>query len=97
VESVAAESVVVRVEAQTAPGKAALVSRALRQRMKASFDLAGIKLKEEAAAAAAKPTAPEVAPPSALSDPNSAKALSTKPIPIPASVQHQLDDLGHTN
>lgn len=93
VESVSADSVVVRVEAQTAPGKAAPVSRGLRQRLKAAFDLAGIKLKEEAAAGAAKPTAADVGAPSALSDPNSVKSLNTKPIPIPSSVQHQIDDM----
>ncbi|WP_030060310.1 MULTISPECIES: mechanosensitive ion channel family protein [Streptomyces] len=53
VESVAADSVMVRVEARTAPGKAPAVSRALRQRLKVAFDLAGIKVKEETPTAAA--------------------------------------------
>ncbi|MFI2611706.1 mechanosensitive ion channel family protein [Kitasatospora sp. NPDC018619] len=53
VESVASDSVVVRVEARTAPGKAAAVSRALRQRLKAAFDGAGIKVKEEVPAVSA--------------------------------------------
>ncbi|MFJ6141494.1 mechanosensitive ion channel family protein [Kitasatospora sp. NPDC092286] len=53
VESVAVDSVVLRVEARTAPGKAPMVARALRQRLKTAFDLAGIKVKEEVPAAAA--------------------------------------------
>ncbi|WP_406204329.1 mechanosensitive ion channel family protein [Kitasatospora sp. NBC_01560] len=63
VESVAADSVVLRVEARTAPGRSLTVARALRQRLKTAFDLAGIKVKEEvtpagaAAAAAAGPVA----------------------------------------
>ncbi|GAA2782787.1 mechanosensitive ion channel family protein [Kitasatospora aburaviensis] len=52
-ESVAADSVVLRVEARTAPGRSLSVARALRQRLKAAFDLAGIKVKEEAAPAGA--------------------------------------------
>lgn len=81
VESVAADSVVLRVEARTTPGKAALVSRALRQRLKAAFDAAGVKLKEEAAPLVAVP-AVETAAPSILADPSSARSLATKPIPL---------------
>ncbi|MDR3035302.1 MAG: mechanosensitive ion channel family protein [Kitasatospora sp.] len=82
VESVAVDSVELRIEARCTPGKAAQVSRALRLRLKAAFDLAGVKLKEEAAAAVpAQAAAPEVLPPSALADPNSARSLAAKPIP----------------
>ncbi|WP_425555510.1 mechanosensitive ion channel family protein [Kitasatospora kazusensis] len=88
VESVAAESVVLKVEVRTMPGKAPVVTRALRWRLKASFDLAGIRLKEEPTTALAVPVV-ETAPPSALADPASAKSLSTKPIPMPT---HTLDD-----
>ncbi|MFD8703988.1 mechanosensitive ion channel family protein [Kitasatospora sp. NPDC059648] len=85
VESVAADSVVVRVEARTAPGKAPVVSRALRQRLKTAFDRAGIKVKEEtpAVATGVSITAAEPAPPSALSDPTSPRYRATEPIPLP--------------
>ncbi|MEV4557451.1 mechanosensitive ion channel family protein [Kitasatospora sp. NPDC049285] len=83
VESVAVDSVHLRVEARCAPGSAPQVARALRLRLKAAFDVAGVKLKEEAAAAApAQPAAPEMLPPSALSDPASLRSLATKPIPV---------------
>ncbi|MEU9046822.1 MULTISPECIES: mechanosensitive ion channel family protein [unclassified Kitasatospora] len=100
-ESVAADSVMVRVEARTAPGKAPAVSRALRQRLKVAFDRAGIKVKEETPAAAAAATAAgaatgvviapapapaiEQAAPSALADPNSARFRASEPIPVPKS------------
>ncbi|MFC8719187.1 mechanosensitive ion channel family protein [Kitasatospora sp. NPDC057198] len=84
VESVSVDSVQLRVQARCTPGKSAQVSRALRLRLKAAFDLAGVKLQEEAAAATlpAQPAAPEVLPPSALADPNSARSLAAKPIPM---------------
>ncbi|MFF4651368.1 mechanosensitive ion channel family protein [Streptomyces sp. NPDC001380] len=47
VEEVAADSVVLRVEARTMPGRAGLVGRTLRARLKAAFDAAGIRLKDE--------------------------------------------------
>ncbi|MFF2659587.1 mechanosensitive ion channel family protein [Kitasatospora sp. NPDC058032] len=53
VESVAADSVVLRIEARTAPGKSLSVARALRQRVKRVLDEAGIKVKEEVPLAAA--------------------------------------------
>ncbi|MER8185354.1 mechanosensitive ion channel family protein [Kitasatospora sp. NPDC094015] len=88
VESVAADSVVLRLEARCSPGNAALVSRTLRLRLKAAFDLAGVKLKEETpavpAAVAAPATGVEILPPSVLADPGSARSLATKPIPLPA-------------
>ncbi|MEU8513687.1 mechanosensitive ion channel family protein [Kitasatospora sp. NPDC048722] len=91
VESVAADSVVVRVEARTAPGKAATVARAMRQRLKAAFDHAGIKVKEEAAATGvAIAAAPDPSPPSSLADPSSARYKATEPIPSP---KPPMDDL----
>ncbi|WUN35736.1 mechanosensitive ion channel family protein [Kitasatospora sp. NBC_00315] len=89
-ESVAADSVVLRAEARTAPGKASVVARALRQRLKSAFDEAGIKLKEEppavaaGLAAAAASAVVDAAPPSVLADPASPRALATAPIPAPA-------------
>jgi small conductance mechanosensitive channel len=86
-ESVAADSVVLRVEARTAPGKAAMVSRALRGRLKAAFDQAGIKLKEEAPAAVgstALAALVDAAPPSVLADPTSPRSLAATPIPAPS-------------
>ncbi|MFJ7911038.1 mechanosensitive ion channel family protein [Kitasatospora sp. NPDC096204] len=92
VESVASDSVVVRIEARTAPGKAAAVSRALRQRLKVAFDQAGIKVKEEVPAATAGATGVVIAPspvpaaeqaaPSALADPGSPRYRATDPIPV---------------
>ncbi|WP_280672435.1 mechanosensitive ion channel family protein [Kitasatospora sp. MAP12-44] len=90
VESVAAETVVLRVEARTMPGKASLVTRGLRQRLKHAFDQAGIKLKEEPSPAAPGPAPVDTLPPSALSDPASARSLATRPIPMP--VQHTAED-----
>ncbi|WP_441249881.1 mechanosensitive ion channel family protein [Kitasatospora sp. McL0602] len=81
VESVAADSVVLRVEARTTPGKSGVVVRALRQQLKTAFDQAGVKLKEEAVPAVAAP-AVETAAPSALADPASVRSQATKPIPV---------------
>ena len=90
-ESVAADSVVLRVEARTAPGKAATVSRALRQRLKTAFDQAGIKLKEEipaavgsTALAALVDATPSSVPPSAPADPASPGSPAATPVPAPA-------------
>ncbi|GAA2233020.1 MULTISPECIES: mechanosensitive ion channel family protein [Kitasatospora] len=82
VESVAADSMVLRVEARTTPGESAKVGRALRQRLKLAFDEAGVKLKEEPAPVVAAP-AVESSAPSALADPSSARSLAAKPIPLP--------------
>nr|WP_234322731.1 mechanosensitive ion channel family protein [Streptomyces sp. NRRL S-350] len=79
VESVAADSVLVRVEARTAPGKAPTVSRALRRRLKVAFDRAGIKVKEEALTAA---TAAAGAPAGAA-----ATGVVIAPTPAPAAEQ----------
>ncbi|MFF2039901.1 mechanosensitive ion channel family protein [Kitasatospora sp. NPDC058170] len=75
VESVAVDSVVLRVEARTAPGKSLSVARALRQRLKTAFDLAGIKVKEEVPAAAAAAAAAGGA--------TSAMVLATASVPAP--------------
>ncbi|MER7706141.1 mechanosensitive ion channel family protein [Kitasatospora sp. NPDC097605] len=99
VESVAADSVVLRIEARTAPGKSLSVARALRQRVKRVLDEAGIKVKEEVPLPAAAGTgttaatatvlatasapATDPAPPSALSDPASAGYKAATPIPAP--------------
>ncbi|MFF8773143.1 mechanosensitive ion channel family protein [Kitasatospora sp. NPDC015120] len=99
VESVAADSVVLRIEARTAPGKSLSVARALRQRVKQVLDEAGIKVKEEVAPVAAGTGAgttaaatvlaavpapgTDPAPPSALSDPTSAGYKAATPIPAP--------------
>ncbi|MFD9128422.1 mechanosensitive ion channel family protein [Kitasatospora sp. NPDC059571] len=83
VDSVATDSLVLKVEARTTPGKSAQVARALRQRLKLAFDQAGVKLKEEAAAApAASAAAVEFLPPSVLADPHSVRSEATKPIPV---------------
>ncbi|MFJ3790724.1 mechanosensitive ion channel family protein [Kitasatospora sp. NPDC090091] len=102
-ESVAADSVVLRVEARTAPGRSLTVARALRHRLKTAFQLAGIKVKEEvapagaaaaaagtAAAAVVLTTAAAAAPTDAA--PPSALADPTSPrylatAPIPAPVK----------
>ncbi|MCX4746316.1 mechanosensitive ion channel family protein [Kitasatospora sp. NBC_01287] len=92
VESVAADTVVLRVQARTMPGKAALVTRGLRQWLKQAFDDAGIKLKEEpgtASALAVPPTVADALPPSALADPASARSLATRPIPLPTPEEQQ--------
>ncbi|MBV6697581.1 mechanosensitive ion channel family protein [Kitasatospora aureofaciens] len=93
VESVAADSVMMRVEARAAPGKAPVVARALRQRLKAAFDLAGIKVKEDATTGGtgvALAPAADPSPPSSLADPASARYRATEPIPQP---KPPIDDL----
>lgn len=85
VDSVATDSLVLKVEARTTPGKSPQVARALRQRLKQAFDEAGVKLKEEAVTVSATPVAAvpaaEIAAPSALSDPLSPQSAAVKPIP----------------
>ncbi|WTH27513.1 mechanosensitive ion channel [Kitasatospora purpeofusca] len=76
VESVAADSVVLRIEARTAPGKSLSVGRALRQRLKGVFDEAGIKVKEEIAPAAVAGAAAGTA---------AAMVLSTAAAPAPGT------------
>ncbi|MFJ4795650.1 mechanosensitive ion channel family protein [Kitasatospora purpeofusca] len=80
VESVAADSVVLRIEARTAPGKSLSVGRALRQRLKEVFDEAGIKVKEEVAPAAAAGAAAGTAAAMVLSA-AAAPAPGTDPAP----------------
>ncbi|WP_405019611.1 mechanosensitive ion channel family protein [Kitasatospora sp. NBC_00070] len=84
VESVAFDSVVLRVEARTSPGKALLVARTLRQRLKAAFDEVGVKLKEDAPAAVtvAAPTVEAAAGVAAApADPIPVATQTSKPIP----------------
>ncbi len=85
VDSVATDSLVLKVEARTTPGRSAQVARALRQRLKQAFDEAGVRLKDEAVTVSATPvaavTAAEIAAPSALSDPLSPQSAAVKPIP----------------
>ncbi|WP_456114935.1 mechanosensitive ion channel family protein [Streptomyces kaniharaensis] len=91
VESVAADSVMMRVEARTAPGKAPVVARALRQRLKSAFDVAGIKVKEEATATGVSfALAADPSPPSSLADPTSARYRATEPIPLPKPASDDL-------
>ncbi|MCQ4081876.1 mechanosensitive ion channel family protein [Streptomyces sp. RB6PN25] len=83
-EEVSPESVVIRAQAKTMPGKAAGVARELRWRIKKSFDEAGIgflggtpeQIPQDAADAAAS-----VAPPSALANPSSPQASRATPLP----------------
>ncbi|PYC74022.1 mechanosensitive ion channel protein MscS [Streptomyces tateyamensis] len=84
VESVSAETVVLRVEARTMPGRSATVGRELRLRLKQAFDRAGVKLKEDTSAAVPKPTLAEAQAPSSLADPTSARSLASRPIPPPS-------------
>jgi moderate conductance mechanosensitive channel len=63
-ESVAADSVVIRVQAKTMPGQASGVGRELRWRIKRAFDAAGVETVGGAAAVVdvtAEPAAPEAA------------------------------------
>jgi small conductance mechanosensitive channel len=83
-ESVAAESVVIQAQAKTMPGKAAAVARELRWRIKKAFDAAGIAIIGGVPGAAVEeepvdPAAP-VAPPSALSNPESSQSSAAQPI-----------------
>ncbi|MFE9426260.1 mechanosensitive ion channel family protein [Kitasatospora sp. NPDC006697] len=89
VESVSADTVVLRVQARTMPSKAQLVARALRGRLKAAFDEAGIKLKEEAGPAPKAVTTPDAQAPSALADPSSLRSLASRPIPPPSPEEQQ--------
>ncbi|MEU7042890.1 mechanosensitive ion channel family protein [Streptomyces varsoviensis] len=83
-DSVTLDSVVVRVQAKTMPGKAPAVERELRWRIKQALDAEGIRLGDPAAPADEEP-APDpsatVAAPSALANPTSPQSLATTPIP----------------
>ncbi|MGW1194242.1 mechanosensitive ion channel family protein [Streptomyces sp. NPDC002536] len=82
-DSVGLDSVVVRVQAKTAPGEASGVERELRWRIKQALDAAGIRMdvvQAADAAPAADPTA-AVAAPSALGNPASPQSMATAPIP----------------
>ncbi|MFJ6215258.1 mechanosensitive ion channel family protein [Streptomyces sp. NPDC092296] len=95
VESVAADSVVLRVAARTMPGKAGSYTRTLRARLKTAFDEAGITLQHQSGPASDGPAAPaaapgaEAAPPSALADPDSPQSLAARPLDTAAPVAPQ--------
>ena len=83
-DAVTLESMVIRTQAKTMPGKSLDVARELRWRIKQSFDEAGIRIVGGAAAAlgedAADPAA-GVAAPSALANPASPQSVAASPIP----------------
>ncbi|MER5353262.1 mechanosensitive ion channel family protein [Kitasatospora sp. NPDC002551] len=81
VESVAADSVVLRIEARTAPGKSLSVARALRQRVKRVLDEAGIKVKEELPPVAAGTGAGTTAAATVLTTAAAVPAPGTDPAP----------------
>ncbi|MBA2949280.1 mechanosensitive ion channel family protein [Streptomyces himalayensis] len=84
-DSVMLDSMVVRVSAKTMPGKALLVERELRWRIKRAFDEAGIRIvgglpaQPEDESAAADPTA-GMAPPSAYASTTSPQSVAASPI-----------------
>ncbi|MFI9718215.1 mechanosensitive ion channel family protein [Streptomyces sp. NPDC052396] len=84
-DSLALDSVVVRIQAKTAPGEAAGVERELRWRIKGALDAAGIRLGAAPSATADQGAAPDptaaMAAPSALGNPSSPQSLATAPIP----------------
>ncbi|MGP3949403.1 mechanosensitive ion channel family protein [Streptomyces sp. 7N604] len=88
-DSVTLESMVIRTQAKTMPGKALGVERELRWRIKKAFDEAGIRIVGgiplEAGAEPGLDPAAGVAAPSALASPDSPKSQSASPIPPPAS------------
>ncbi|WP_377271417.1 mechanosensitive ion channel family protein [Peterkaempfera sp. SMS 1(5)a] len=93
VESVASDSVVLRVEARTMPGKAGLVARSLRARLKAAFDGAGIRLTNDAvtaspAAVAPVATAPAASAAAADAAPGAEAAPPTAPTEAQQSAAH---------
>ncbi|KPH98665.1 MscS Mechanosensitive ion channel [Actinobacteria bacterium OK074] len=82
-DSVALDSMVVRVSAKTMPGKAVTVERELRWRIKHAFDAADIRIVggETATVPEAPADATEaMAAPSAHSNPDSAQSAATTPI-----------------
>ncbi|GAA0431380.1 mechanosensitive ion channel family protein [Streptomyces luteireticuli] len=89
-DSVSLDSVVVRVQAKSAPGEAGAVARELRWRIKRALDAAGIRMGPPPAAADEEPAAADpasaVAPPSALGNPTSPQSLATAPIPPGATL-----------
>jgi small-conductance mechanosensitive channel len=86
-DSVTLDSMVIRTQAKTMPGKALGVERELRWRIKQAFDAAGIRIVggpplEPAVEAVPDPTA-GVAAPSALARDTSPQAQNASPIPPP--------------
>jgi small conductance mechanosensitive channel len=85
VDSLAADSMIVHVQAKVMPGKALGVGRELRRRIKESLEAADVRLGAVSQLADVPPqrTGPttDFTPPSALGDPNSAQSKATAPIP----------------
>jgi small conductance mechanosensitive channel len=85
VDSLAADSMIVHVQAKVMPGKALGVGRELRRRIKEALEAADIRLGVVPQLADVPPqrTAPiaDFTAPSALGDPNSAQSKATAPIP----------------
>ncbi|MQY15088.1 hypothetical protein SRB5_52660 [Streptomyces sp. RB5] len=79
------ESVVLRVQAKTMPGKAVDVERELRWRIKRSLDAVGIRMQASvpAPAAGTEDLTATVAPPSALANPASPQSSVASPIVPP--------------
>ncbi|MER6143891.1 mechanosensitive ion channel family protein [Streptomyces sparsogenes] len=89
-DAVYLDSMVVRVSARTMPGKALGVERELRWRIKKALDEAGIRIVGRPVDPDLQPedastTTVTVAPPSALSNPDSPQAQAATPIPPPAA------------
>ncbi|MFC1441672.1 mechanosensitive ion channel family protein [Streptacidiphilus sp. N1-10] len=106
VDSLGADTVVVKVAAKTMPGKAMPVARELRRRIKTTLDENGIQVgtvslpaartEDESAAAA------EIAAPSVLADPTSAQsraataiAPAASPTPTPTQTESNTRQPGH--
>ncbi|WP_079175906.1 mechanosensitive ion channel family protein [Actinacidiphila rubida] len=91
-ESVAADSVVVRVQAKTMPGQAAGVGRELRWRIKQTFDREGVETVGGAAGVVdvtAGPAAPAAPTPAAGASSGSEPGTQVPPAPAPAEAQAQ--------
>ncbi|MCM2575975.1 mechanosensitive ion channel family protein [Streptomyces meridianus] len=83
-DSVTLDSVIVRAQAKTMPGRSLDVARELRWRIKQTFDEAGIRIVGGAAGAAAEEAADPaagVAAPSSLANPVSPQSVAASPIP----------------
>ncbi|KJY42326.1 mechanosensitive ion channel protein MscS [Streptomyces sp. NRRL B-1568] len=89
-DSFTLDSVVVRVQAQTAPGQSAGVARELRWRIKQALDSAGIRMGAPPTALGQETPSPDptaaVAAPSALNNPTSPQSQATVPIPPGATL-----------
>ncbi|SEL66862.1 mechanosensitive ion channel family protein [Streptacidiphilus jiangxiensis] len=84
VDSLAADAMIVHVQAKVMPGKALGVGRELRRRIKEALEAADIRLgitPQPADVPAQRATPADIAAPSALGDPNSSQSRATAPIP----------------